>query len=47
MLADLLLIDGDPTADVTILQDKARIPVVMKDGHFHRAPMRNSLATSH
>lgn len=47
MLADLLLIDGDPTADVTILQDKARIPVVMKDGQFHRAPMRNALVTSH
>ena len=36
MLADLLLVDGDPSADVTILQDKARIPVVMKDGRFHR-----------
>jgi imidazolonepropionase-like amidohydrolase len=38
MLADLLLVDGDPTADITILQDKARIPAVMKDGRFHRAP---------
>jgi imidazolonepropionase-like amidohydrolase len=38
MLADLLLIDGDPTADVTILQDTARMPMVMKDGRFHRAP---------
>ncbi len=36
MLADLLLVDGDPTTDVRILQDKARIPVVMKDGRFHR-----------
>ena len=36
MLADLLLVDGDPLADITILQDKARIPVVMKDGAFHR-----------
>ncbi|UVO54350.1 amidohydrolase family protein [Sphingomonas sp. SUN039] len=35
-LADLLLIDGDPTTDVAILQDKARMPVVMKDGAFHR-----------
>jgi imidazolonepropionase-like amidohydrolase len=47
MLADLLLIDGDPTTDVTILQDKARIPVVMKDGQFHRVPLQNTLATSH
>jgi len=35
-LADLLLIDGDPTIDVTILEDKARMPIVMKDGAFHR-----------
>ena len=37
-LADLLLIDGDPLADITVLQDKARILAVMKDGKFHRAP---------
>lgn len=36
MLADLLLVDGDPTQDVRILQDKQRIPVVMKDGRLHR-----------
>ena len=36
MLADLLLIDGDPTADVTIMQDKSRMPIVMKGGQFHR-----------
>jgi len=37
-LADILLIDGDPLADITLLQDKARILAVMKDGVFHRAP---------
>ena len=37
-LADILLIDGDPLADITVLQDKARILAVMKDGAFHRAP---------
>jgi imidazolonepropionase-like amidohydrolase len=37
-LADILLIDGDPLADITVLQDRARILAVMKDGHFHRAP---------
>ena len=36
--ADILLIDGDPLADITVLQDKARILAVMKDGQFHRAP---------
>ena len=38
-LADILLIDGDPLADITVLQDKARILAVMKDGEFHRAPV--------
>jgi imidazolonepropionase-like amidohydrolase len=37
-LADLLLVDGDPLADITVLQDKTRILAVMKDGAFHRAP---------
>jgi imidazolonepropionase-like amidohydrolase len=40
-LADLLLIDGDPVADVRILQDKSRILAIMKDGKFHRAPKTN------
>ncbi|WP_419928228.1 amidohydrolase family protein [Candidatus Poriferisocius sp.] len=42
-LADLLLIDGDPTGDVTILQDRERIVAVMQDGSFHRAPPWQSL----
>ena len=37
-LADILLIDGDPLADITLLQDRSRILAVMKDGEFHRAP---------
>jgi imidazolonepropionase-like amidohydrolase len=37
-LADILLIDGDPLADITVLQDKSRILAVMKDGEFHRSP---------
>jgi imidazolonepropionase-like amidohydrolase len=36
MFADLLLVDGDPLGDITILQDRNKIPVVMKDGAFHR-----------
>ena len=40
-LADLLLVDGDPVADVRILQDKSRILAIMKDGKFHRAPKTN------
>jgi imidazolonepropionase-like amidohydrolase len=37
-LADLLLVDGDPVASIAILQDRARILAVMKDGVFHREP---------
>jgi imidazolonepropionase-like amidohydrolase len=38
MLADILLVDGDPTSDVTILQDKAKLNAIMKDGKFRKAP---------
>ncbi len=45
-LADILLIDGDPLTDITVLQDKKRILSVMKDGKFHRKPpVRNTQAT--
>lgn len=37
-LADLLLVDGDPTADIAIMQDKARLLMIMKDGAYHKAP---------
>lgn len=37
-LADLLLVDGDPLADITILQKADRLLAVMKDGKFHKAP---------
>ncbi len=35
-LADLLLVDGDPLKDITLLQHASRITSVMKDGVFHR-----------
>ena len=37
-LADLLLVDGDPLANLSILRDPKRILAVMKDGRFARAP---------
>ncbi len=37
-LADLLLIDGDPLADVRLLQDTDRVAAIMKDGAFHKEP---------
>jgi imidazolonepropionase-like amidohydrolase len=37
-LADLLLIDGDPLANLSILRDPKRILAVMKDGVFAKSP---------
>jgi len=37
-LADLLLVDGDPTQDVAILQDKSKLAMIMKDGALYKAP---------
>jgi imidazolonepropionase-like amidohydrolase len=37
-LADLLLVDGDPLQEVSILQDKTRLLGIMKDGSFHKRP---------
>jgi imidazolonepropionase-like amidohydrolase len=37
-LADLLLIAGDPLADIAILQDRDRLRMIMKDGVLHTAP---------
>jgi len=38
-MADMLVVDGDPLADIRILEDRARIPMVMQDGK----PFRNKL----
>jgi imidazolonepropionase-like amidohydrolase len=37
-LADLLLVDGDPLADIAVLQDRDAIRMIMKDGVLHKAP---------
>jgi imidazolonepropionase-like amidohydrolase len=37
--ADLILVDGDPLEDITVLQDITRIVGVMKDGVWHREPV--------
>ena len=34
-LADLLLVDGDPLGDITILQDRSALRLIMKDGALH------------
>ena len=37
-IADLLLIDGDPTEDITIMQDKSRIQLIMQAGECYKLP---------
>ena len=41
-LADLLLVDGDPTTDITILQNPTKLLAIMKDGQFHKPPPNQS-----
>jgi imidazolonepropionase-like amidohydrolase len=43
-LADLLLVDGDPSSDIKILQDPDRLLAIMKDGRFHKQPAARSQA---
>jgi imidazolonepropionase-like amidohydrolase len=35
-LADLLLVDGDPTRDVSLMTKSERLVVIMKDGQLHK-----------
>ena len=37
-LADLLLVDGDPLADIKRLQRQDALLMIMKDGQLHKAP---------
>lgn len=37
-LADLLLVEGDPTSDVRLLQDKDNLAAIMKGGQFYKKP---------
>ena len=34
-LADLLVVDGDPLEDISILQDKARLSLILKGGSIY------------
>ena len=35
-LADILLVDGNPLADLSLLQDRQSLLAIMKDGQFHK-----------
>jgi len=36
-LADLLVVEKDPTTDVTLLQDAKNLRAIVKDGQVHKA----------
>ena len=36
MRADIIAIDGDPLADITVLQDQARLRLILQDGHAYK-----------
>jgi imidazolonepropionase-like amidohydrolase len=44
-LADILLVDGNPLANVKILQDADKLLAIMKDGQFHKQP--DAVSTAH
>ncbi len=35
-LADILLVDGNPLLDLSLLQDRNSLLAIMKDGSFHK-----------
>lgn len=37
-LADLILLDGDPLADITLFQQQDNFLMIMKDGRYHKPP---------
>jgi len=43
-LADLILVDGDPSKDVSVLQNANRLTAILKDGSFHKAPSTSAVA---
>ena len=44
-LADLLLIDGNPLKDIRLLQDRARMLLIMKDGALYKNSLKIGLTT--
>ena len=41
-LADVIVVDGNPLEDITILQDKGKITLVVKEGAIHVNTMGHS-----
>ena len=45
-LADILLVDGNPLLDLSLLQDRTALLAIMKDGQFHK-PFQGRAAADH
>ncbi|HJZ07346.1 MAG TPA: amidohydrolase family protein, partial [Trebonia sp.] len=45
-LADILVVSGSPTTDVTVLQDQENLVAIMQGGRFHKRAGRLALATA-
>ena len=43
-LADLLIVDGDPLADIGILQDRAKLLMIMQGGRAHKNELETRAA---
>jgi imidazolonepropionase-like amidohydrolase len=41
-LADLIVVDGDPLQDITILQNREKMPAIMKDGQFYKMAIKGT-----
>ena len=44
-LADMILVDGNPVANVKLLQDADKLLMIMKDGAFHKEPQVGAVAS--
>jgi imidazolonepropionase-like amidohydrolase len=42
-LADLLIVDGDPLQNISILQDAARLSMIMQGGRVHKNTFGDAL----
>ena len=42
-LADLLLVNGDPSSDIRVLQDHDNLVGIMKDGKWHKDPVMSAI----
>ena len=42
--ADILVVDGDPSKDITLLLDKDRIEAIVQNGAFQKNTIREAAA---